>query len=205
MSLATLMMLNTNSGDETMKKLLQIICFEVSCPTIFLFLAVILATSRPRMIDYFGLSIQLPFTVAAYAFYLVPSIYVETEGPNFQDYVFALIFLCSCHFMSSNYLLTLIIRQVLSWSFIVFNIVMWKQLYQFNVTVHSLFFLACVVLMEACNYCNVRSKAHLFLRMKVLQMQEKQLSSLLDVISDKVLICSRNQEAKAPQGIFSNK
>ena len=74
MSLATLMILNTNSGDETTKKLLQIICFEVSCPTIFLFLAVILATSRPKMIDYFGFSIQLPFTVAAFAFYLVPSI-----------------------------------------------------------------------------------------------------------------------------------
>ena len=97
----------------------------MSCPTVFLFLAVILATSKQSVIDYFGFSIQLPFTVVVYAFYLIPSMHVETDGPNFQNYIFAFIYLCSCHFMCSNFLLTLVIRQILGWSFIIFNIVMW--------------------------------------------------------------------------------
>lgn len=177
----------------------------MSCPTIFLFMAVILAKRNPNVIDYFGLSIMLPFCVTAYAFYLIPSLHVETNGPNFQNYVFGLIYLCSCHFMCSNFLVTFIIRQVLGWSFILLSLYMWQRLFEINIAVNALFFFTLVILVEGSNYCSMRSKALLFLRVKVMSMQEKQLSNLLDAIPDKVLISTRVQEARAPKSIYSNR
>ena len=62
-----------------------------------------------------------------------------------------------------------------------------------------------VVVMEGSNYCSMRSKALLFLRVKVMSKQERQLSNLLDAMPDKFLISTRVQEARAPKSIYSNK
>ena len=194
LSATTLVMLNLHEGDEEARKLLKIICLEMSYPTVFLFLAMIFVAIDARAIDLFGLSIQLPFTVVVYAFYLIPSMQVNFEGPNFQNYLFSFIYLCSCHFMCSNFLLTLVIRQVLGWSFIVLNIVMWQRMYQFNIMVNLLFFMASIVLVEGSNYASMRSKAQLFLKAKTMSMQEKQLPDILDAIPDKVLITTRGKE-----------
>ena len=64
---------------------------------------------------------------------------------------------------------------------------------------------AIIAFCEAGNYASARSKALLFQRVKVMSTQEKQLSSLLDAVPDKVLICTRAQEARAPKSIYSNR
>ena len=63
--------------------MLRTIVMEILAPTILLFLIVILSIGRQYLVDYFGLSIQLPFTLVAYSVYLVPSMQLEIEGPIF--------------------------------------------------------------------------------------------------------------------------
>ena len=96
--------------------------------------------------------------------------------------------------MTTNYSLTLIIRQIMCWVFIGFNLLMWKRDHSvdasrnvFNILINFVL----VILVEVGNYCQVRSKARLFLRVKATAMHERQLSNLLDAVPDKVLICSR--------------
>ena len=83
-AVASLIVLNLNqSDDEDQRKLLQIICLEMCGSTGFLFVAVVISTAAPCFIEFFGLSIQLPFTIASYAFYLMPQMKLVTSGPNF--------------------------------------------------------------------------------------------------------------------------
>ena len=49
----------------------------------FLFLAMLTAIKNAKAIDYFGLYLQLPFTVAVYAFYLIPEMQMNNGSPNF--------------------------------------------------------------------------------------------------------------------------
>ena len=72
LSLSIFALLSMSDADESTKLLLQIICIELSVPTVILFAVILLAVKRQGIIDYFGLSIQLPFTVAAYSYYLMP-------------------------------------------------------------------------------------------------------------------------------------
>ena len=62
-----------------------------------------------------------------------------------------------------------------------------------------------VILVEGSNYYCIRSKAQLFLRLKVTSMQERQLSHLMDSMPDKFLISTLAHEARAPKSIYSNK
>ena len=72
LSLSVFALLSMSDADESTKLLLQIVCIELSVPTVILFAVILLAVRRQGIIDYFGLSIQLPFTVAAYSYYLLP-------------------------------------------------------------------------------------------------------------------------------------
>ena len=62
-----------------------------------------------------------------------------------------------------------------------------------------------VILVEGSNYYCIRSKAQLFLRLKVTSMQERQLSHLMDSMPDKFLISTLYHDAHAPKSIYSNK
>ena len=106
-------------------------------------------------------------------------------------YIFGVFYVTSCNFMSTDFLMTLIMRQVTCWAFILFNIQMWRRHHDFNIVANLLVNIVLIMLMEGGNFCNMRSKAILFLRAKKIGMQEQQLSNLLDAVPDKVLICSR--------------
>ena len=59
--------------------------------------------------------------------------------------------------------------------------------------------------MEAIIYVNHKAKANLFMRIKVIALQEEQLKNLLDTVPDKVLIVTKTSEASVPKSIYSNK
>ena len=119
--------------------------------------------------------------------------------------MFGVFYFINSHFMSSNFLLTFILRQVLTWTFLCFNVFMQDQDHMFEmVMLFGMDFLL-VILVEGSNYYCIRSKAQLFLRLKVTSMQEKQLSHLMDSMPDRFLISTLAHEARAPKSIYSNK
>jgi len=59
--------------------------------------------------------------------------------------------------------------------------------------------------MEGIIYVNHKAKANLFMRIKVIALQEEQLKNLLDTVPDKVLIVSKPSEAIAPRSLYSNR
>lgn len=54
-------------------------------------------------------------------------------------------------------------------------------------------------------YLNNESRVHLFYRLKQSEQQQKQLSSLLDIVPDSVFICSKPKKNKQVTPVFSNK
>jgi len=165
---------------------------------------VLLSCKSERLVDFFGLSVQLPFTLTAYIFYLTGWIDHEEGRPTFQMYIFSVFFLVSCIFMSSNFLLTLLLRQAMCWTFIILNTAMWATQSSDSNYGTVIATVAVFLLMEGGNFCNMRSKALLFMQVRKMGMQERQLSNLLDSLPDKVLICTKAQEGKAPKSIYSN-
>ena len=71
-------------------------------------------------------------------------------------------------------------------------------------------YLACAItstipfLIECVFFINNKAKANLFLRMKLLTLQQKQMLDLLDSVPDKVLICSQKHD-NLPVGVYSNR
>ena len=90
-------------------------------------------------------------------FYLTPNwIEVESGRPNFQMYTFAVFYISSCNFMSTDFLLTLVVRQVSCWAFILFNILMWRRNHDFNIGANLLVNSVLILLLEGGNFCNMR-------------------------------------------------
>ena len=108
-----------------------------------------------------------------YVYYLTPSMQIQGGGPNAAIVMFGMFYFINSHFMSSNFLRTFILRQILTWAFLGFNYVMWYIGHEFQgVMVYGLVFFL-VIFVEGSNYYCIRSKAQLFLRLKVTSMQER--------------------------------
>ena len=74
-----------------------------------------------------------------------------------------------------------------------------------NVYAAGLVLILLVLSMESIMYVNHKAKANLFMRIKVIALQEEQLKNLLDTVPDKVLIMSKTSEASAPKSLYSNR
>lgn len=74
--------------------------------------------------------------------------------------------------MCSNFVLTFIIRQVLLWGFLVLHIAKANDTWLRGI-VNAAVIIALMVMVEGSNYCSMRSKALLFLRIKVMSKQEE--------------------------------
>ena len=61
------------------------------------------------------------------------------------------------------------------------------------------------MMFESVLYSNHRSKAVLFMRIKLTALQEEQLRNLLDTVPDKVVITSQPSEDRAPKSFYSNR
>ena len=206
LSLASLALLNlSKDAKEDSKKVYQVICMEFSFSTVLLIVFMALATCKVRFIDFFGFSILFPLVVVGTTFYLSPSMHLKDGGPNYQMYMFCLIYATNMFYMTTDYLFTMLVRQVLGWIFLGCSIFIWKRDHQFNVAMNVITNVAIIAFAEAGTYASTRSKALLFKRVKVMSTQEKQLSNLLDSVPDKVLICTRAEEARAPKCIYSNR
>ena len=96
---------------------------------------------------------------------------LEEEGPNLVMYLGAFFYGCSCHFMSSNYLPTFVVRQIVTWTYMMMNMVNENDKWQ-GVVVNAMVILSLMVMIEGANYCSMRSKALLFHRIQVISKQE---------------------------------
>ena len=77
--------------------------------------------------------------------------------------------------MTTSYLKTLIIRQIMCWSFILINLIMWDSAQNLDASrniFNTLMNIVLVILVELSNYYQVRSKALLYLRIKASMKQE---------------------------------
>ena len=70
---------------------------------------------------------MFPMVVVGVIFYLNPSMYLEDGGPNYQMYMFTLMYATNMFFMTTDYLLTLVVRQLLTWVFLSCSILVWKR------------------------------------------------------------------------------
>ena len=123
-SFCILLTLNLEFIDEDQLSMLRLIFLEMCTATMLLFIATIFACKRPMFIDFYGFSILLAFVVVIYVYYLTPSMQIQGGGPNSSNLMFGVFYFINSHFMSSNFLLTFILRQVLTWTFLCFNVVM---------------------------------------------------------------------------------
>lgn len=62
-----------------------------------------------------------------------------------------------------------------------------------------------VFIVELSNYFNRKTRANLFIQMKVSKQQEFQMVELLDRIQDHTLICSKKPDGRNPDPLFSNR
>ena len=104
--------------------MLRLIFLEMCMATVLLLIATIFACKRPKMIDFYGFLILLAFVVVMYVYYLTPSMQIQGGGPNSAIPMFGVFYFINSHFMSSNFLLTFILRQILTWTFLCFNVFM---------------------------------------------------------------------------------
>ena len=65
-------------------------------------------------------------------------------------------------------------------------------------------FIAALLLVEPIFFINNKAKAKLFLRMKLVTLQQNQMLNLLDSVPDKVLICSQKLD-NIPVGVYTNR
>ena len=100
---------------------------ELSFPTALLVVFMALATCKVKLIDFFGFALMFPMVVVGVIFYLNPSMYLEDGGPNYQMYMFTLMYATNMFFMTTDYLLTLVVRQLLTWVFLSCSILVWKR------------------------------------------------------------------------------
>ena len=133
----------------------------------------VFAYKRPIIVDFLGFFIFLAFVVVMYVYYLTPSMQISDGGPNLSMSMFAIFYLISCQYMSSNFLRTFILRQILTWASLSLQI--WMQYKEHKLQVGMIFGLTFIVVLlpEGSNYYSIRSKAQLFLRLKVTSMQER--------------------------------
>ena len=180
---------------------------QLITPSILLVLCLLAARERSFFTDLFGLSILVPFVTVSYIFNIVPSLKIDSEeGTNYLLQTTALFYLTACHFMSTNFLISMVTRVVCVIGCLALRALSWSSdSRDFSILVFSGFCLFLVVFIESANYCSMRSKALLFQRVKEMGRQEQQLSNLLDAVPDKVLISTRALEAKAPKSVYSNR
>ena len=61
-----------------------------------------------------------------------------------------------------------------------------------------------VLFIEAVIYLQVRAQALLFIKIKYVEMQERQMVSLLDLVPDSVFICAKTADEQDPEGLYAN-
>ena len=105
-----------------------------------------------------------------------------------------------------DYLTHLVYRHIFIWFCTIMMLVKSKEIGDIYMPIAMVLviFLMYIITLESILYVNHRAKAKLFLQMKMISMQEQQISNLLDMVPDKVLICSKAKESSAPRALYSN-
>jgi len=57
---------------------------------------------------------------------------------------------------------------------------------------------------ELALYLNVKARANLFMEIKIVEQQQRQMSDLLDLVPDSVFICTKTKGDKQPKSMFAN-
>ena len=76
-------------------------------------LLILLVATKERscLLDYYGFGVMASFIVVKYIFYLMPSLKIDhADGPDFAMHLFMFVYLTSCHFMTSNFVLSIVMR-----------------------------------------------------------------------------------------------
>lgn len=110
LSLLSIAMLYMIPEEPSSAKLLQVICLEVVSPTMIFMFFMIFAARYQRLIDFFGAGILVPFIIVGYIFQLTPSMQLDGDRPNFQIYMFVLMYTTYLFFLNTDFMLTLIVR-----------------------------------------------------------------------------------------------
>ena len=61
-----------------------------------------------------------------------------------------------------------------------------------------------VLFIEAVIYLQVRAQALLFIKIKYVEMQERQMVSVLNLVPDSVFICAKTADEQDPEGLYAN-
>ena len=60
------------------------------------------------------------------------------------------------------------------------------------------------LVLESHLYIMTRAQVQLYVRLATIQQQEQQLSDLLDMVPESVLICTKDAEHERSKGVFAN-
>ena len=116
---------------------------------------------------------------------------------------FALVFIVT-NFTTINWILHLLMRQLIAWVTLLFKITQRNEFDDNNIAAGIILTFLILLSFELVLYTNYHAKARLFSRIKTMSEQERHLSNLLDTLPDKVLICSQAGESRAAKSIYSN-
>ena len=153
-----------SGDDEYQTKLFMMLFCQIFIPTLSLFLCLRAAREKPFFTDLLGLSIFLPFVIVSYIFHIVPSLKIDTEdGPTYLFKLTCLFYLTNCQFMSTNFLVSVVTREVCTWSCLALQIMKSNDgNLGLSLLVFNGFNLFLVVFVESATYSSMRSKALLF-------------------------------------------
>ena len=141
------------------------------------------------------------FVALAISIYAINEEWV-VENPNNGNRQRVSIFLVIAYFLQSNFTSATwfhsAVSRVLMFGTIFF--VWTAQRIKLNdditIQIAGFIFLVEVVSIETSVYINVKAKASLFVKMKRIEQQERQLSDIMDAVPDCVFICSKASDGK---------
>ena len=160
-----------------------------------------------KLLEVLGLSLMAPTAVFDMIAVLTREVFEHDDIKSRSVIVqtMEIVILIVANFLTNDYLPHLAVRQIymlLSITGYVFTNLINGEL---NLYAAATFVMLINLGIETIIYVNHKSKAQLFMRMKVLMLQQEQLKSLFDTVPDKVLIFSKTSEARAPKSLYSNR
>lgn len=199
--------IQTSDSEESSKNISKLLILHSGVITLTMGITVILSYKFPIFVEFISLSVLVPSMIIIYVSYSNDQIFdMDATSRNVQLQTFFLIIFMVTNFMSVDYLCHLIIRQCFTWA-CMSMIIIGRSQYDGENNVYTGFGLTLIfsLMFESVLYSNHRSKAGLFMRIKLTALQEDQLRNLLDTVPDKVLITSQPSENSAPKSFYSNR
>lgn len=186
-------------------KVLNLLFIHTATITFTMGIALLCSKRWPKVAEFIGLAVLVPTLVIIYVSYLSDLIEMDIATRNMQTYFILLLFFTVTNYMSVDFPMHLIYREIFYWAWFGFVAIKRSELNGENNLFSALGFgIVSSLIFEALLYTNHRAKATLFMQIKLMALKEEQLRVLLDTVPDKVLITTQATESRVPISLYCN-